>query len=1183
MNMKKFLMTSILCVTGIAPMAAQTVPTWPTVEREAKAGSRWWWLGSAVDEDNLKWNLEQLAQAGIGTLEITPIYGVKGNASKNITFLSQQWLDMLRFCQEQGKQLGIDIDMTTGTGWPFGGPMVKREESASKLVTETFDITADGTTAQTNKLTTSNGQLQCVVAFPQTGTDGEVTDITSLVSGNSVTWTAPVAGAWKILTAYCQPGVMQVKRPSPGSEGLVLDYFDATAVANYLKYFDDKFKAGGEPWPHSFFNDSYEINAADWTPTLFSEFEKRRGYRLQEYMDILVGVGKTNRPSQASNLKSQIYSDYRQTLAEMLRDNFTRQWTRWAHSHGATTRNQAHGSPGNLIDLYAEADIPETENFYMNSFGIRGLRDDVGFYNKALSSRATLKYASSAAHITGKRLTSSESMTWLTEHFRTSLSQIKPELDLLFTSGVNHVLFHGTAYSPREAAWPGWKFYAAIDMSPTNSIWHDAPAMMKYIERVQSFLQMGNPDNDVLVYAPFANAWLKNTGSFANRLLLFDINTLDTKMTELHQCANNLEAMGLDCDYTSEHYLMTTTVSAEGGVQTAAGTRYKAIVVPVSDNLPDSVKTHLDALAEQGVSIIYGRDATSLSALTAPSEYMRTEMGLSVIRRSNDTGHHYFIANLTPDDKEGYVPLAVAFQSAAFFNPMTGDITAAPIADNKVWLSLKSGQSIILQTYDTALSVSDGSAVGTISVSDGSAVGTATPVTELAPLPIDSPWTLSLDKWTPYKLEKPQSWETLNEETASFMGTGIYETTFTVTAQQMKTATAGFRLDLGDVRESANVTLNGVDLGCAWAVPFVLDCRDAVREGENTLRIEVTNLPANRIRQMDIDGKEWRIFEDANIANISSASYAGWSLVPSGLNSKVKLVPLAIQERALTATMTAMTHRGDFYYPQFIIQNGQGQTLSPTLSQITMKTQDGDDFTEYDVQPNDDGTTTLTITGNANGMAIVEATADDGSVSYAYVPAYGAYDMTYAIDLTAENEPLGGWQQMTKTTELKGFSTLGKLPWYRSKSYGKSLMLYDGITFESTKSNYYFFFLNYGMNATNDFTVIVNSATEGDILATAYLQGSGESTYNAADSLLLFARCDDSEKGLSLSLTGNAAMTVYRSLFLYTPADATVGIASHRQDEGSRDGDDHYYTLQGIKTSHPLRGVYIRNGRLVLK
>ncbi|MBF4212310.1 glycosyl hydrolase family 2, partial [Pseudomonas donghuensis] len=88
---------------------------------------------------------------------------------------------------------------------------------------------------------------------------------------------------------------------------------------------------------------------------------------------------------------------------------------------GALVRNQAHGSPANLLDLYATVDIPEIEGFGLSDFGIKGLRRDPDFTRPNFSDISMLKYASSAAHVMGKPFTSSETFTWLTEHFRTSL------------------------------------------------------------------------------------------------------------------------------------------------------------------------------------------------------------------------------------------------------------------------------------------------------------------------------------------------------------------------------------------------------------------------------------------------------------------------------------------------------------------------------------------------------------------------------------------------------------------------------------------------------------------------------------------------------------------------------------------------------------------------------------------
>jgi hypothetical protein len=267
----------------------------------------------------------------------------------------------------------------------------------------------------------------------------------------------------------------KVKRAAPGGEGFVIDHFDSEAVTRYLARFDSAFASQGILFPKVMFNDSYEVYGADWTPRLYEEFQQRRGYDFRPYTYIL---GKKD--SLRTDVDRRVISDYRETLGELLLENFTSQWTAWAHRHGSITRNQAHGSPANLLDIYAAVDIPECEGFGLSDFGIKGLRIDSGYTKKNDSDLSMLKYASSAAHISGKKLTSSETFTWLTEHFRTSLSQCKPDLDLMFISGVNHVVFHGSCYSPKDEPWPGWRFYASVDMTPYNPQWNAMPAFCQH-------------------------------------------------------------------------------------------------------------------------------------------------------------------------------------------------------------------------------------------------------------------------------------------------------------------------------------------------------------------------------------------------------------------------------------------------------------------------------------------------------------------------------------------------------------------------------------------------------------------------------------------------------------------------------------------------------------------------------
>lgn len=857
--MKRILLFVLVC-SFINVASAQT---WPEALPEAKPAARWWWLGSAVDKANLSYNISEYAKAGIGELEITPIYGVQGNEANEIEFLSDEWMDMYRHTVAEGNRYGISIDMNTGTGWPFGGPEVTGSQKAAKAVFDRKD-----------------GKVVLNIGY---------TD-------------------------------QKVKRAAPGGEGFVIDHFDHDAVVSYLRKFDNAFSHSGAPIPHNFFNDSYEVYDADWTPRLLEEFASRRGYKLEDYFEEFIDE---TRPE----ITQRIVSDYRETLSELLLENFTGTWTAWAHTHGSKTRNQAHGSPANLIDVYAAVDIPEIEGFGLSQFNIKGLRQD-SLTRKNDSEISMLKYASSAAHISGKQFTSSETFTWLTEHFRTSLSQCKPDLDLMFCSGVNHVFFHGITYSPKEAEWPGWRFYASIDMSPTNTIWRDAPAFFKYITRAQSFLQWGKPDNDFLVYLPVYDMWAEQPG----RLLQFDIHHMEERAPRFIKAITQIIESGYDVDYISDKFIRSTECR-NGKLLTSGGATYKAIIVPGANLMPEDVLRKLVNLAKDGATVVFlehypadvpgfgklkerrnkfndvykalpnfkqsakskvgkgfvitGSDyAETLALCGAKPETMRTNEGLHCIRRVNPQGYHYFISSLQSKDVDGWISLGVDAKSAIIFDPMTGKIGQADIRyqgdDTQVRLQLRSGESCILQTFVDDVRIDQRWQY--FNVKDNY-------------ISLDYGWKLSFIESTPaisgsFDIVQPRDWTTLGLEKAKHnMGTGLYSLKFILPTIEAD----DWLLDLGDVRESARVKVNGHEVGCVWAAPFTIKVGEYLTSGENLLDVEVTNLPANRIAQMDRDGIVWRKFKEINVVdlNYKNTTYAHWQTMPSGLNGEVRLIPLS--------------------------------------------------------------------------------------------------------------------------------------------------------------------------------------------------------------------------------------------------------------------------------------------------
>lgn len=847
---------------SVAALSA-TAQTWLEVRQEAKPGTRWWWMGSSVDSVNLTRNLETYAKAGIGAIEITPIYGVIGNEKNDIDFLSARWMKMLGHTLAEGKRLGIQVDMNTGTGWPFGGPEVTAEEAATCAYF----------------LTWKPGEQEPALNERQQKNFPEKVGVYSYGDTLNVAF-------------YIAKTRQQVKRAAPGGEGYVMDHLNPKAVSHYFERFDKAFAASGVSAPATFFNDSYEVYEADWTPALLTEFEARRGYKLEDKFPQFL--------DEAHPEHGQVISDYRETVSDLLLEVFTASWREWAHSHksylGGNTiiRNQAHGSPANLLDVYAAVDIPEIEGFGLSDFGIVGLRKD-SLTKKNDSDLSMLKYPASVAHFYGKPFVSAETFTWLTEHFRTSLSQCKPDFDLMMVAGVNHCYFHGTTYSPAEAAWPGHLFYASVEMSPINSIWADAPAFFKYITRVQSWMQYGKPDNDLLVYLPVYDIWHEYPG----RLLQFDIHSMAKKAPKFIAAVNSIYNAGYDMDYCSDRMINAIKgVNANGEIIAPSGVTYKALVLPEVKRMPAATRARIDELKSQGAVILEIATADGyLPALTQAGathkalrpETMRNQFGLRAIRRSNDKGFHYFISSLQDHGVEGWIKLATPAASAYRFDALTGKVETAPVrkdanGETEVYLSLASGESCVLQT------ITDGPAV----TSEAKTLGDAKVTIDLT----QNKWTLApTQQWTSFETCAPQTlkslaaWTTLDKSWQTARGTARYTTTVSVNAKQLKLAQRWI-LDLGDVRESAHVYVNGKDAGVAFCAPFRLDITDMLQKGKNEIVIDVTGLVANYIAEMDRRGIEWRIFKNSNIVDLNykgTKNWGYWETMPSGLNSTVTI------------------------------------------------------------------------------------------------------------------------------------------------------------------------------------------------------------------------------------------------------------------------------------------------------
>jgi hypothetical protein len=919
MQLRRFcsilLLSTLTFSLAKAQKPVKNTGNWPVIEKQMKPWTRWWWMGNAVDEQNLNLVLKKYADAGLGGVEITPIYGAKGFEKQYLQFLSPEWVNILHHTVNKANTLGLGVDMNTGTGWPFGGPQIKPENAATKLITQQYKLKAGEKLTETIKVKEAKqdfAQLQALTAY---GNNGEALNLLSKVQADgSLNW-SPDSGSWDIYAAFVGKTRQMVKRAAPGGEGFTLDHLDKNAVDVYLKRFSNAF--GGKPQGvRSFFNDSYEVYGATWTPTFFQEFKKNRGYDLSTHIKELTGKDSTN-----ANI-ARLKSDYRETMDELLLHNFTQNWTNWAHQLKSVTKNQSHGSPGNLLDLYGAVDIPETETFGSSYFPIPGLRRDAGDIRNVDPDPIMSKFASSAAHTGGKKLTSSETFTWLTEHFKTSFSQCKPETEQLFLAGINHIFYHGTTNSPANVSWPGWLFYASVEMNPNNSLWPQAQGLNNYIARCQSILQSGTPDNELLIYWPIYDVWNKAKG-LDMALKVHDVDEW-LHPTAFYKLSKELSKSGYSFDFASDRLLKQSTVNKALISTNAAAAPYQVLIVPQCEMMSPETLDQMIKLASNGAKVIFQalpKDVPGLNNLEARRAQLKaslakliftdgadgikqfkvgagvillandvqkalnaigvnretlTDSGLQFIRRKTTTGEYYYLVNHTAKDIDTELSLNEEGQ-VLIMDPQSSNVGLAAVRNKKVRVQLKSGESLFLKVGQNETTSSPwvylNKAANTIN--------------------LNQPWNLHFTEGGPelpadQQLAKLVSWTTLNDpKLQAFSGTGVYTSSFNLSSKTAKE----YVLNLNEVDESARVWINGQEVGILWSIPFQARVGKYLKTGHNTIKIEVVNLMANRIRDMDIKKIQWRNYHEINFVNINYKDFdaSNWNVMPSGLIGPVSI------------------------------------------------------------------------------------------------------------------------------------------------------------------------------------------------------------------------------------------------------------------------------------------------------
>ena len=937
---------------NLAVTAAPLETGWDNPPTAARLRAYWWWLNGNVTKASITHDLEQMKAKGFGGAVIIDADGSSqdGNAEAphGPTFFSPAWRELYKHALREANRLGLEMSLNIQSGWNLGGPGVTKQDAAKKYVWSELKITG-GTNVEI-RLPEPNAREDfyrdtAVVAYrikntaahpplqnwkqkalqqslepfstPSSeplfqeipATPGEpdadasdVLDLTKNLSADGILkWDAP-PGDWQIFRfgytigdhAYVSTSSEGWQRaPGAAHDSFAIDVYDATAFQNYWNAIVEPLIQDAGPFAGStlkyLHTDSWEIELANWTPTLRAEFQKRHGYDLLPWLPVLAGKIVDSREA-----SDRFLFDYRKTLGDLAIDNHYKLFRDKAHAHGLEIHPESGGPHAVPIDAQrclGWDDVPMSE-FWAWSWTHR-IGDENRFF---------VKQPASAAHTYGHPITQDEGFTTIGPNWQEKIwDNLKPSFDKALCEGMNRLVWHAFVCSPDDTGIPGQQYFAGTHLNPKVTWWEKSAPFFSYIDRCQFMLQQGHFAADVLFY------YGDHVPNFA----------------QLKKSDPAHIQPGYDYDVITEEALIERARVKDGKIFLPDGINYRVLVLPEHNVISLAVLKKIKELVAAGATVIgpkpeRGETLENFSATDAAVQKLADELWggkvgtgrviadqsarevlradgvppdcefldaeglpLDFIHRTTEDAEIYFVANRATNAVAVNCAFRVAGQAPELWNAVTGERKFAAAYEEKagrIFVPLDfaaCGSWFVVfrepVSAHPALARSNRHIFSTLSEISGA-------------------WTVHFDpKWggpesAPF--DTLTSWTQRPEPGIKFYsGTAVYEKTFDLPDAKVKTQNAKLFLDLGRVRELAEVKVNGKSCGIVWCPPWRVDVSDAVKPGENKLQIEVVNFWPNRIigdAALPID----QHFTRTNIRKLT----AGTPLIESGLFGPVRLL-----------------------------------------------------------------------------------------------------------------------------------------------------------------------------------------------------------------------------------------------------------------------------------------------------
>jgi hypothetical protein len=908
-------------------------------------------LNGNITREGITADLEAMQRVGIGGLLLMEVD--QGTPVGPVAFMSDEWRALFKHLASEAQRLGLEVSMNNDAGWNgSGGPWIPLDKAMQVLVTSETQVTGghqfDGVLPQPRA---NKGYYRdiAVLAFPtpkvlpntedrvqnlpaksvgwayisgySTSTDRDarvpqevmidparIMDLTERMdAAGKLVWDAPglphdgvaspPAGDWTVLRlGHTFSGAESHPAPASGigpeCDKLSKDGIEAQFNGLLGKLIQDVGPLAGTTLTATHV-DSWEIGGQNWTPKMREEFQRLRGYDMLPLLPVLTGrfVGSVD-------TTERFLWDLRQTVSELLTENYVGHLGTLAHAQGLRLSMEAYGTPALDMDVINSVDEPICEFWWSG-----GGRLDW-----------TLKAMASAAHVNGRRIVGAESFTSNRhERWRGHPALIKARGDRVLCGGVNRFIIHRYAMQP----WPQ-DLRPGVSMGPyglhyerTQTWWENSTAWHQYLARCQYLLRQGTFVADVLSLHP----------------------------EEPMQRFNLLNLTGYDYDGISPQAFVSQVTVRDGRLTVPSGMHYRLLTLSTTNTKHMSVPMlrKIKSLVEAGAVILgpapeatpgltgfpqadeelqqlaaelWGTDAAVneravgkgrvfrgmkpeevLAKLEVVADF-KSEQKLNWIHRTLEGAEVYFLATGVEQPLTTTCTFRVEGRQPELWDPETGNMRRIPgywtVANGCTAVPMQFGPSgsafvvfrdkadpaqqvvrvtrngtPLLEAAQTPATAAAGLTAidlvqGTVSQAGAYELLTADGKSRRLdlgslpePLELAGPWELRFPpQWGApdnISLDKLVSWSQHPDPGVKyFSGTAVYRKMLQI-PREMVGRNRRIELDLGKVAVMARVRLNGKDLGILWKPPFRADLTNVVRSGENVLEVSVTNLWINRM------------------------------------------------------------------------------------------------------------------------------------------------------------------------------------------------------------------------------------------------------------------------------------------------------------------------------------------------